>query len=72
MCVSVFQKWEEHLSLEVARVMRENVTLKDLAQEQVTMALTLTLVKTVCEETPPLLRSLFNTTLRFVSHARAE
>lgn len=69
--VSVFQEWEDHLSLEVDRVMRQGVSLKDLAQEQVMVALTLTLVKGVCEQAPRLLRNLFNTALQYISHARA-
>lgn len=63
--------WEGHLFREVSRVMRHSVTLKDVAQEHITVALTLTLVKGVCEQTPRLLRSLFTTTLHYIVHSRA-
>lgn len=51
--------------------MRQNVTLKDVAQEHITVALTLTLVKGVCEQTPQLLRNLFTATLHYIVHFRA-
>lgn len=51
--------------------MRHNVTLKDVAQEQIAVALTLALVKGVCEQTPRLLRNLFAATLRYIVHSRA-
>uniref|UniRef100_A0A3Q3VJ22 BH3-interacting domain death agonist n=1 Tax=Mola mola TaxID=94237 RepID=A0A3Q3VJ22_MOLML len=63
-CLRPLQEWIDHLSWEVNRLMGQNVTFKDLAQEQVIVALTLTLVKGVCKHTPQLLRNLFNTALR--------
>lgn len=51
--------------------MKQGVILKDVAQEQIMMALTLTLVKKVCEQTPQVLRKLFNTAVQFISHKRA-
>lgn len=68
---SPYEEWKNHLSWEVERVMRQGVTLKDLPQERVTVALALTLVKGVCEQTPRLLRNLFNITLQFFSPGRA-
>lgn len=47
--------------------MRQGVGLRDLAQEKVVVALTLTLVKGVCEKAPQLLRNLFNVALQYVS-----
>ncbi|XP_036440513.1 BH3 interacting domain death agonist [Colossoma macropomum] len=38
--------------------------------EQVVMALTFSLVKAVCEHTPPLLRGLYNVVMQYISPAR--
>lgn len=51
--------------------MMQIVTLKDVAQEHITLALTLALVKGVCEQTPQMLRNLFATTLHYIVHSRA-
>ncbi|PWA33127.1 hypothetical protein CCH79_00013019, partial [Gambusia affinis] len=56
-----------HLVNEVERLLRE-VSLKDLPQEQVVVALTLTLVKGVCIQAPRLLKGLFDTAVRFICH----
>ncbi|XP_054476555.1 BH3 interacting domain death agonist [Anoplopoma fimbria] len=56
-------QWKDHLKREVDRVMRQGVGLEHLPQERVIMALTLTLVKRVCKQTPRLLRNLFNAVL---------
>uniref|UniRef100_A0A3Q3EY88 BH3-interacting domain death agonist n=1 Tax=Labrus bergylta TaxID=56723 RepID=A0A3Q3EY88_9LABR len=64
---SPFHQWKDHLSREVERVMRQGVGLEHLARERVIMALTLTLVKGVCEQAPRLLRNLFNIALQYVS-----
>lgn len=64
---SPHEDWKNLLSWEVERVMRQGVTLKDLPKERVIVALTLTLVKGVCEQTPRLLRNLFNITLQYFS-----
>ncbi|XP_049429352.1 BH3 interacting domain death agonist isoform X2 [Epinephelus fuscoguttatus] len=64
-------EWKDHLTQEVVRVMRQGVGLEHLPQERVMMALTLTLVKGVCEQAPRLLRTLFNTALQYVSSGRA-
>lgn len=50
--------------------MRHSVALKDVAQEHMAVALTLTLVKGVCEQTPPLLRDLFAATMRYIARSR--
>ncbi|XP_033489864.1 BH3 interacting domain death agonist isoform X1 [Epinephelus lanceolatus] len=65
------EQWKDHLTQEVGRVMRQGVGLEHLPQERVMMALTLTLVKGVCEQAPRLLRTLFNTALQYVSSGRA-
>lgn len=51
--------------------MMQIVTLKDVAQEHITLVLTLALVKGVCEQMPQMLRNLFNTTLHYIVHSRA-
>ncbi|KAI3371582.1 hypothetical protein L3Q82_024152 [Scortum barcoo] len=58
-----------HLRREVERVMTQGVGLDNLPQERVIMALTLTLVKGICEQTPQLLRSLFRTALCYITPA---
>ncbi|XP_070764136.1 BH3 interacting domain death agonist isoform X2 [Enoplosus armatus] len=63
--------WKDHLTQEVDRVMRQGVGLENLPQERAMVALTLTLVKGVCEQAPRLLRNLFRTALQFISPARA-
>ncbi|XP_034390501.1 BH3 interacting domain death agonist [Cyclopterus lumpus] len=59
------EQWKDHLTCEVDRVMRRGVGLEHLPQERVIVALTLTLVKGVCEQTPRLLRNLFDAVLRY-------
>ncbi|KAM4733815.1 uncharacterized protein FYW61_007148 [Anableps anableps] len=54
-----------HLVNEVERLMRE-VSLKDLPQEQVFVALALTLVKGICVQAPRLLRGLFDTAVQLI------
>uniref|UniRef100_A0A3P9Q8R4 BH3-interacting domain death agonist n=1 Tax=Poecilia reticulata TaxID=8081 RepID=A0A3P9Q8R4_POERE len=56
-----------HLVNEVERLLRE-VSVKDLPQEQVVVALTLTLVKGVCIQAPRLLKGLFDTAVQFICH----
>ncbi|XP_074487966.1 BH3 interacting domain death agonist isoform X2 [Sebastes fasciatus] len=63
--------WKDHLTQEVERAMRQGVGLEHLPQERVMVALTLTLVKGVCEQAPRLLRNLFNTALQYLTPARA-
>ncbi|XP_075938275.1 BH3 interacting domain death agonist [Anarhichas minor] len=65
------EQWKDHLRWEVDRVMRRGVGLEHLPQERVIVALTLTLVKGVCERAPRLLRNLFDTVLQRFSLARA-
>ncbi|XP_019959193.2 BH3 interacting domain death agonist isoform X2 [Paralichthys olivaceus] len=64
-------EWKNHLTLEVDRIMRHGIGLEHLPQERVFMALTLTLVKGVCEQAPQLLRSLFYAALQYITPARA-
>ncbi|XP_028441573.1 BH3 interacting domain death agonist [Perca flavescens] len=64
-------QWKDHLTQEVRRAMRQGVGLEHLPQERVMMALTLTLVKGVCEQAPRLLRNLFHTALQYINPARA-
>ncbi|XP_062246391.1 uncharacterized protein LOC133955531 isoform X1 [Platichthys flesus] len=59
-------EWKTHLKLEVERILRNGTGLEHLPQERLVMALTLTLVKGVCEQAPQLLRSLFNAALQFI------
>lgn len=61
------QMWNAHLTLEVEWIVKHSQALGDLHQERVMMALALTLVKGVCERTPHMLRSLFQTTLQYFS-----
>ncbi|TMS05232.1 hypothetical protein E3U43_004482 [Larimichthys crocea] len=64
-------QWGEHIIQEVNRVMRQGVVgLQHVPQEQVIVALTLTLVKGVCEQAPRLLRILFNVALQCISWGR--
>ena len=52
-------------------MMRQGVGLEHLPQERVFVALTLTLVRGVCEQAPRLLRNLFHTALQYISPTRA-
>lgn len=61
------QEWGKYLSSEVERVMRQGLSLSDLPQERVILALSLTLVKGVYKQAPHLLRNLFNTALQYIS-----
>ncbi|KAG8012457.1 hypothetical protein GBF38_020220 [Nibea albiflora] len=64
-------QWGEHIIQEVNRVMRQGVVgLEHAPQERVIVALTLTLVKGVCEQAPRLLRTLFNVALQCISWGR--
>ncbi|KAL6107119.1 uncharacterized protein ACO6RY_10816 [Pungitius sinensis] len=63
--VSPSEEWKDHLTWEVKRVMRQGVGLEHLPQERVAVALALTLVRGVCEQTPRLLRSLFGAVLQY-------
>ncbi|KAM6927151.1 BH3 interacting domain death agonist [Lycodopsis pacificus] len=65
------EQWKDHLWWEVDRAMRLGVGLEHLPQQRVIIALTLTLVKGVCERAPRLLRNLFDTVLQYFSPARA-
>ncbi|KAM7396389.1 hypothetical protein PAMP_019433 [Pampus punctatissimus] len=68
---SPYQDWKKHLSQEVDKVMRHGVGLEHLPQERIMVALTLTLVKRVCQETPVLLRCLFSVALQYICPVRA-
>ncbi|XP_070687322.1 BH3 interacting domain death agonist [Pempheris klunzingeri] len=68
---SRYDQWKDHLTQEVERVMSQGVGLEHLHRERVIMALTLTLVKSVCEQTPRLLRRLFNIALQYLNPGRA-
>ncbi|KAJ8391057.1 hypothetical protein AAFF_G00096780 [Aldrovandia affinis] len=62
--------WKRHLSMEVERVMGQVGTgLEQLPQERVLLALTMTLVKGVCERVPRLLHNLFTTALEYMGPA---
>ncbi|KAM9351830.1 BH3 interacting domain death agonist [Symphorus nematophorus] len=65
------EEWKAHLSWEVDRVMRQGMNLNDIPQERVIVALTLTLVKGVCERAPRLLRNLFDMALQYISPVKA-
>lgn len=68
--MSVFpQRWKHHLALEVEWVKKQGLgpVLDYLPQEKVIMALTLTLVKGVCERAPLLLRNLFSAAVQFIN-----
>uniref|UniRef100_A0A1A8R905 BH3-interacting domain death agonist n=2 Tax=Nothobranchius pienaari TaxID=704102 RepID=A0A1A8R905_9TELE len=60
------EHWKDHLADEVDQLMKRGVVLEHLHRERVIMALTLTLVKGICVQTPQLLRVLFTTVLQFV------
>lgn len=64
----ISQNWTDYLSSEVDRAMSRGALPMELAQERVTLALTLTLVKTVCELVPSVTRNLFNAMLQYIRH----
>ncbi|XP_058502101.1 BH3 interacting domain death agonist isoform X2 [Solea solea] len=59
--------WKNHLEVEVKQLMRQGVGLEHLPQERVLIALTLTLVRGVCEQVPVLLRNLFNAARQYIN-----
>ncbi|XP_071752980.1 BH3 interacting domain death agonist isoform X2 [Centroberyx gerrardi] len=65
--------WKQLLALEVEWAVRQGpyVGLEHLPQERIIVALTLTLVKGVCERAPRLLRDLFTAALQYISPAMA-
>ncbi|XP_035498427.1 BH3 interacting domain death agonist isoform X2 [Scophthalmus maximus] len=63
------EQWRTYLTREVEQVMRRGVGLEQLPQERVLMALTLTLVKGVCEQAPHFLRNLFNAALQYIGQS---
>lgn len=67
----ISQNWKDYLSSEVDRAMSCSDIRSELAQEKVMLALTLTLVKGVCELVPSLTRNLFDTMVQYISHRRA-
>uniref|UniRef100_A0A3Q3KU67 BH3-interacting domain death agonist n=1 Tax=Mastacembelus armatus TaxID=205130 RepID=A0A3Q3KU67_9TELE len=69
--ISSFKQWMNLLTGQVEWVMRQGVGLDHLPQERVIVALTLTLVKGVCEYFPQLLRNLFYTALQFIRSSRS-
>ncbi|XP_053741026.1 BH3 interacting domain death agonist [Synchiropus splendidus] len=66
---SPYERWAEHLSREVESAIGRGVCLQDLPQERVIMAVSLTLVKGVCERAPHMLQSLFHVALQFISYS---
>lgn len=64
--VSPCEQWKHHLAREVEGAMRRGVGLEHLPQERVIVALTLTLVKGVCQQAPRVLRGLFNSALQYI------
>lgn len=64
------QNWKNYLSSEVDRALNQGVIPIELTQEKVMLALTLTLVRGVCELVPSLTRSLFDTMLQYIRHRR--
>lgn len=65
------QNWRNYLSSEVDRALSRGVPIPiDLAQEKVMLALTLALVKGVCELVPSLTRNIFDTMLQYLRHRR--
>lgn len=65
------QDWQKYLSQEVDKVLRQGVGLEHLPLERIIVALSLTLVKGVCQQAPKLLRNLFYVALQYISPARA-
>lgn len=63
-------QWKDHFNRVVTRAMIQGVGLEHHPQEQVVVALSLTLVKGVCQHTPRLLRSLFSTALEYINGPR--
>uniref|UniRef100_A0A8C6SHV4 BH3-interacting domain death agonist n=1 Tax=Neogobius melanostomus TaxID=47308 RepID=A0A8C6SHV4_9GOBI len=51
----------------IQNILAHGVGLHNLQQERVIAALTFTLVKEVCLQTPTLLRSLFHTALQYLT-----
>lgn len=70
MCLFMSQNWKDKLSTGVEQALSQGVIPIELAQEKVMLALTLALVKGVCELVPSLTRSLFDTMLQYISHRR--
>ncbi|CAL9697225.1 unnamed protein product [Knipowitschia caucasica] len=64
---SSIEHWNGYIHQEVQHVLRHGVALANLRSELVVAALTFTLVKRVCLQAPTLLRSLFDTTLRYLN-----
>ncbi|KAG7214932.1 hypothetical protein INR49_005207 [Caranx melampygus] len=62
------EQWHMHLSREVEWVMSNIGLPQHLHHEQVIIAITLTLVKGVCQQTPRFLKNLFSATLRLAHH----
>lgn len=60
------EQWKHLLTREVNWAMKQGIGLEHLPQERVFMALTLTLVRGVCQRAPRLLRNLFNTALQYI------
>lgn len=58
--------WKEYLHQEVQNILANGMGLENLHQERVIAALTFTLVKEVCLQTPRLLRGLFDTALQYL------
>lgn len=67
---SPYEQWTEHLRREVDGAIVRGVCLQDLPQERVIMAVSLTLVKGVCELAPNMVHSLFDAALNFISGRR--
>ncbi|XP_035280315.1 BH3 interacting domain death agonist [Anguilla anguilla] len=65
------QDWKRHLSAEVQSVLGQGLGsgLEQLPQERVVLALTMMLVKGVCERVPRLLQGLFSTALQYMGSA---
>lgn len=63
------QNWKDYLSSEVDRAMSRGAIPVELAQERVVLALTLMLVKGVCELVPSVTRNLFNAMLQYINRS---
>uniref|UniRef100_A0A665UIL3 BH3-interacting domain death agonist n=1 Tax=Echeneis naucrates TaxID=173247 RepID=A0A665UIL3_ECHNA len=59
-------QWNRCLSQELEWVMTHITIPQNLPQEQVILALTLTLLKGVCQKAPKFLKNLFNTALNYI------
>ncbi|XP_017547623.1 BH3 interacting domain death agonist [Pygocentrus nattereri] len=64
---SSLESWHILLVQSVDNLLKE---VPGVHTEQVVMALTFSLVKAVCEHTPPLLRGLYNVVMQYISPAR--